>query len=185
MIIIVEGPDGAGKDTFINNLAKLTGVKKIRGSSFEISQMGSEGMLDKWKEMLLCGENIIINRFFYSNAVYGPMFGYPTISPEQFIELNDLVNERAIVYYINADTDILIGRINARGDDDISTEDIKDIQSSYDHMWGLARPDRLIRIDSSDDSLLNMDSRLYERVLDYSYNLDKIIKKNLSNSEKE
>lgn len=185
MKIIVEGVDASGKDTFIDNLVKLTGVDKVRGSSFEISKLGPEGMFEKWKEMLLSDEDMIVNRFFYSNAVYGPMFDYPTITPEQFIELNKLVDERAIIYYIDADTDILIERIKARGDEDISPDDIRDLQSSYNHMWGLAKPNRLITIDSSDNSLLDIDSRIYGRVLDYSYSLDKIIKKNLSKSEKE
>lgn len=180
MIIIVEGVDASGKDTFIENIVKLTGMKHIRGSSFEIAQDGPDKMFEEWKRILLEEDNIIINRFCYSNLVYGPMYGYPTISHEQATELNELVDERAIVYYINADTDVIIDRINRRGDDDIGAGDIKDLQASYKIMWNLMKPKRLVRIDSSDDSLLDIDSSIYERVLAYNYVLDNIIRVNLN-----
>ena len=178
MIIIVEGPDGSGKDTFIENLVKLTGMKHVRGSSFEISQRGPEGMFKKWKKMLMEEDDIIINRFCYSNLVYGPMYGYPTITHEQATELNELINDRAVVYYIDADTDIIVDRIERRGDDDIKPEEIKDLQASYDHMWKLMKPRMLVTIDSSDNSLLDISSHVYERVLAYNYVLDKMVRTN-------
>ena len=179
MIIIVEGVDASGKDTFIENLVKLTGMKHVRGSSFEISQRGPEGMFKKWKKMLMEEDDIIINRFCYSNLVYGPMFGYPTITREQAKEINELVNDRAIVYYINADTDIIMDRISKRGDDDITPEDIEGLQASYKHMWKLMKPKMLVEIDSSDDSLIDIKSDVYGRVLAYNYVLDEIVRANL------
>lgn len=184
MIIIVEGPDGSGKDTFIENLVKLTGVRHVRGSSFEISQGGPDKMYEKWMNMLLEEDDIIINRFCYSNLVYGPMYGYPTITKEQAREINELVNDRAIVYYIDADTDIIVDRIKKRGDDDIKPEEIKDLQASYEHMWKIMKPKMLVKIDSSDDSLLDISSSVYERVLAYSYILDKIVTENIKTQNK-
>lgn len=179
MIIIVEGPDGSGKDTFIENLVKLTGMKHVRGSSFEISQGGPDKMYEKWMNMLLEEDDIIINRFCYSNLVYGPMYGYPTITKEQARKINKLVNERAIVYHIDANTDIIMERIKKRGDDDISPDEIKDLQASYNHMWDLMKPRMLVKIDSSDDNLLDMKSDVYSRVLEYNYVLDEIVNENM------
>lgn len=165
MIIIVEGPDGSGKDTFINNLSKLTGFKHIRGSSFEISKSGSDGMYEKWVRMLLEEDDVIINRFLFSNLVYGPMYGYPTITFEKAYELLMDINKRAIVFYINADRDIIMNRIKNRGDDDIDPEDIEGIQIRYEELWKKAEPENFIKIDSSDDSLLDIDSDVYKNVI--------------------
>lgn len=187
MIIIVEGVDASGKDTFIDNLVKLTGFKKIRGSSFELAQRGPDDMYNHWKTILDSKEDLIVNRFFYSNSVYGPMYDYPTLSIEQFKELHKLVNENAILYFINADTDVLMERINERGDNMVDMEDVKDLQAGYELMWSLAKPDRLIRIDSTDNSLIDIDSRLYQRVVQYNANLDEMIQKQkeLNGMEKE
>lgn len=183
MIIIVEGVDASGKDTFIDNLVKLTGVKKVRGSSFEISEKGPDAIVEHCKKILNSEEDLIVNRFFYSNGVYGPLYDYPTISVEQFMELHELVNERAILYYIDADTDKIVERINSRGDDMISASEIAEIKANYELMWDLSKPERLIRVDSTDDSLIDIDSPIYGRVVAYNTTLDLMIKEHEEEKE--
>src|SRR5699024_11545529 len=76
MIIIVEGSDAVGKDSMINNLSKLTNMEVVRGSSFEKSEEGADKMFEESKKLLLEEKDLILNRSFYSNAVYGPMYDY-------------------------------------------------------------------------------------------------------------
>ena len=108
MIIIVEGVDASGKDTLINNLSKLTNMEVVRGSSFEMSEEGVDKMFEESKKLLLEEKDLILNRSFYSNAVYGPMYDYPTMSDEQFRELNRIVEEVGCVYYLTAYTEVLL-----------------------------------------------------------------------------
>lgn len=165
MIIIVEGPDGSGKDTFINNLEKLTDMRHVRGSSFEISQSGSKEMYRKWKDMLLKDNNIIINRFIYSNLVYGPMYNFPTITKNLADKIQEIVNERAVVVYINTDTDIIVDRIKSRGDEDIHSRDIKSIQLGYSELWSKYKPINFVEIDSGSNELLDINSETYKNLI--------------------
>ena len=166
MIIIVEGVDASGKDTLIRNLSKLTNMEVVRGSSFEMSEKGVDKMFEESKKLLLEEKDLILSRSFYSNAVYGPMYDYPTMSDEQFNELNRIVEEVGCVYYLTADTKVIMDRINERGDKDIKAEDIKDIQAGYKHMWNRFKPSSLITIDVTHIDLLNIDSAIYGKILE-------------------
>ena len=166
MIIIVEGADATGKDSMINNLSKLTNIEVVRGSSFEISEKGADKMFEESKKLLLEEKDIILNRSFYSNAVYGPMYGYPTMSDEQFDELNRIVEEVGCIYYLTADTKVIMNRLNTRGDKDIKAEDIKDIQAGYKHMWNRFKPSSLVTIDVTHIDLLDIDSDIYGKILE-------------------
>ena len=166
MIIIVEGVDASGKDTLINNLSKLTNMEVVRGSSFEMSEGGADKMFEEARKLLLEGKDIILNRSFYSNAVYGPMYNYPTMSDKQFDELNKIVEEVGCIYYLTADTEVIMSRLNARGDDDVKAEDIKDIQAGYKHMWNRFKPSSLVTIDVTHIDLLDIDSDIYDKILE-------------------
>lgn len=176
MNIIVEGVDGVGKDTFINNLSSLTGREVIRGSSFEISEGGAQEMFKKSKNILTEKDDAIINRFFYSNIVYGSIFNYPMMTKKQYKELNELVSRNAIVYYLTAETDVVMSRIEKRGDDMITKDDIKNIQDCYLEMWKDFTPKTLVVIDCNDDSLLDIKSAIYTSVLQNDLELDYIKK---------
>ena len=166
MIIIVEGSDAVGKDTLINNLSKLTNMEVVRGSSFEMSEGGADNMFEEARKLLLEGKDIILNRSFYSNAVYGPMYGYPTMTDEQFNELNRIVEEIGVIYYLTADTEVIMSRLNKRGDEDVKAEDIKDIQAGYKHMWNRFKPSSLVTIDVTYIDLLDIDSGIYDKILE-------------------
>lgn len=165
MNIIVEGVDGSGKSSLISNLEKLTGRKVIKGSSFEISAGGADAMFEQSKQILLENEDVIIDRFFYSNIVYGKMYGYPTMTKEQYAELNNLVSERAVVYELVADTDVIIKRINKRGDNMINVSDIEKIQKAYAEMWKECEPRNLIVIETDNDDLLDIESEIYQTII--------------------
>lgn len=174
MIIIVEGSDAVGKDSMINNLQKLTNMEVVRGSSFEMSEGGVDKMFEEARRLLLEEDNIILNRSFYSNAVYGPMYNYPTMSDEQFNELNRIVDEVGCIYYLTADTDIIVDRINKRGDKHIGEKDIKNIQAGYKHMWNRFKPSSLVTIDVSNTDLLNIESDIYGKILENNRKYNKM-----------
>lgn len=175
MNIIVCGSDGVGKSTFIRNLQELTNMAVVQGSSFEISEKGTEEMYKWSKEMLETGSDMIYDRFFYSNAVYGDLFGYPTMTEAQFSELNDMANKNSVVYYLTADTDVIKNRLVNRGDDMVNPEDIEGIKLGYEKMWNKYMPDRLVTLRVDDDTLLDIESEIYKKVLEYNAEVKKLV----------
>ena len=133
MIVVLEGCDCVGKTTFAKSLAEKTGYEIVKGSSFEISELGADGMF-KYMMELLDRDNIIIDRFFHSNIVYGNLFRYPMMRVEQYDELLEKMNKRALLLYLHAPVSIIRKRMEFRGDDMIKVEDISDINRGYNKM---------------------------------------------------
>lgn len=174
MKIIVEGCDAVGKDTFINNISKLTKIPVTRGSSFEISNGGADAMFKHSKAILYGKERVLVNRFFYSNLVYGALYDYPMMEENQYKKLNDIVNRRAIVYYLTADTDVIAERMNERGDDMISSDDVEKIKDEYLKVWLKYKPVNLVVIDVTNEDLLDINSKIYSSVVNHIMNMEYI-----------
>lgn len=129
-IIILEGCDGAGKSTLAKELQRLSGFEIVQGSSFEISEMGQERMFD-YMMGLLDRKNIIIDRYYMSNFVYGNLYDYPTMSSTQFKLLANKTEKKALTVYVTATEGTLKGRLLSRGDDRVRTERIDSILKKY------------------------------------------------------
>lgn len=166
MNIIVEGLDGSGKSTFIDILSEIMKREQIRGSSFEISELGADGMFEYSKKLITENDKIIVNRFFYSNLVYGRIYNkYPMMSKPQYDELQELVNKNSIVYYLYAGRDIIEDRIGVRGDDMVDIEDLWKIENEYLKMWDEYMPKNFIAIDTS-AGILDRNLDIYNSVIE-------------------
>lgn len=151
-IIILEGSDCTGKTTLANTLAEVTGYEIVKGSSFEISELGADGMFNHMME-LLDRDNIIIDRFMWSNLVYGKLFDYPMMNLTQFDLLVEKADEKALLLYLHAPIGTINYRMQNRGDDMIKIENIEDILEEYNEvMYGNFRPKLLISFDTSDNN---------------------------------
>ena len=131
MTIILEGSDASGKSTLANALAKKFNMDIVKGSSFEISKLGPCGMYE-YMNKLLDRDNVIIDRLYASNAVYGKLYNYPMLDKMML----DLLEEKRVrkqvwTLYLHADDDIIKERLNTRGDDMVRFEEIKDIKEEY------------------------------------------------------
>lgn len=129
-IIILEGCDGAGKTTLANELHKHTGYEIVKGSSFEISEMGTDRMFD-YMMKLLDRKNIIIDRFYLSNYVYGNLYAYPTMDVAQFSTLAYETQRKAATIYVTAHESEIQLRISERGDDKVTINRVKPILDMY------------------------------------------------------
>lgn len=148
-IIILEGADCVGKTSLMDMIAKDNSYKVAKGSSFEISEKGANEMF-KHMMNLLDDDNIIIDRFMYSNLVYGKLFDYPMMTDEQFDELVYKLDKKAMVVYLHAPKGSIEYRMNNRGDDMIKIDDIQNILNEYEKvMYGDFRPKFMITIDTS------------------------------------
>src|SRR5690606_5840807 len=136
-IIVLEGCDGTGKSTLARALQEKTGFPIVQGSSFEISKLGVTEMYTKMME-LINTNNIIIDRFYLSNYVYGNLFDYPTMTRDMFSTLAQKTEENALTVYLTAATEIIQNRILERGDKDIKVQNVPAILKKYEE--GLRNP---------------------------------------------
>lgn len=132
-IIILEGCDAVGKSSIAEDLARITGFETVKGSSFEISQLGEQGMFEYMMD-LLDRENIIIDRFFWSNYVYGNLYDYPTMSDYQFTRLANKAERNALTVYITANHEVIKDRMRKRGDDMIKADEVNSILRKYEEV---------------------------------------------------
>lgn len=93
MIIIIEGNDGTGKTTLANDLAKaLPGYYKVIHRTHLTDTPKSE-LFKIYKDLLLKNTNVILDRAWYSEMAYGPVFrGKSCISVDEMHELEELLH---------------------------------------------------------------------------------------------
>lgn len=92
MIIIIEGNDGTGKSTLAENLANsLTGYTIIHRT--HLTDMPKSELAMIYRDLLLKHTNIILDRAWYSEMAYGPVFrGESCISIEDMHKLEELLH---------------------------------------------------------------------------------------------
>lgn len=165
MIIVLEGCDAVGKTTFANMLAEKTGYEIVKGSSFEISELGAFGMYEHMWE-LLDRDNIIIDRFLYSNLVYGSLYNYPMMQPVQYFSLVQKLNRTSLVVYLHAHQHIIAERMTNRGDDMIKVEDIGKILDRYNNnINGVFMPKTMLSLDTT-NSDFNIATGMVKEMID-------------------
>jgi thymidylate kinase len=149
MITVLEGVDCVGKTTFANELSKRTGYEIVKGSSFEIANLGQDGMYEHMMS-LLDRDNIIIDRFFYSNLVYGYLYEYPMMKIEQYAMLRRKLNKKALVVYLHTTPYVIKERMVNRGDDMIKTDEVDSIIEMYEStMYGAFAPKSMLSLETS------------------------------------
>ena len=121
MIIIIEGPDGAGKTTLANLISKQTGYQLLHRTQPK-NEEDKKRMMDEYIQVLKAGKNVIMDRAWYSELVYGPvMRDASVLTYPQMYELEKLAAKNgAIVIYCTAPEATLWKRCMRRGEDYIT-----------------------------------------------------------------
>ncbi|MFP7265761.1 hypothetical protein [Bacillus altitudinis] len=131
MIIILEGCDCCYKTTVAKQLSKKLDYKILRGSSFELAKGSQESLYD-YCFRLTEHDNLIIDRYIYSNLVYATMFpGHAKLSDEQVSNIEDKLLSNAKLIYLYARPEVIKERILSRGDDQVNTKDVEPIVKLY------------------------------------------------------
>ena len=95
MNIIIEGPDGAGKTTLANQLAEALNLHVMHFSA----PLNDNSQFNMYREVLLSKRNTILDRAWYSDMVYGPIFrGRPEITKELMWELERCAEDTIVVF---------------------------------------------------------------------------------------
>jgi thymidylate kinase len=136
MIIIVEGPDGAGKTTLIGKLQMS--IKNTKVIHFSNPKTDEEAF-NYWKVYATAIKEAtgttIFDRSWYSDMVYGPVFrGREEMSQLQASMLEALVvtNGGGFVIYCTAPTNVLWTRCQRRGETFVRTyEKLREIVEGY------------------------------------------------------
>lgn len=132
MIYIIEGPDGAGKTTYAEFLSSVTGFP-VRHFSNPKSEQEKAKMFDMYVEALEKNDNVIFDRSWISDMVYGPVLrGGATITPDQANMLgNMLAGKGGKVIYCTSDLRTLLERAYSRGEELIKPHQFVDIVNGY------------------------------------------------------
>lgn len=124
MIIIIEGPDGSGKTTLANKLSQQTGYPVVHRSAPKSEEEKAE-MLAMYKQAIAESKDIIFDRCWYSEMVYGPvMRDKACMSYEDMYELeHDLAKVGALIIYCTDTPAKMWRRCGKRGEDYIQDYD--------------------------------------------------------------
>ncbi|MGN7329817.1 hypothetical protein [Bacillus altitudinis] len=134
MIIILEGCDCCYKSTVAKQLSKKLDYKILRGSSFELAKGSQDSLYDYCFE-LTKHENLIIDRYIYSNLVYATNFpGNTMLTHGQVSNIENKILSKAKLIYLHARPEVIKERILSRGDDQVNTKDIEPIVELYNEV---------------------------------------------------
>ena len=124
MIIIIEGPDGAGKTTLATQLSEQTGYPIEHRSKPENEERTK--MREEYLDLVMSGRNVILDRCWYSEIVYGKvMRDQAYIAYDDMLAFEELLanNGGGIIIHCTNGLNTLWKRCQKRGEDYITNKD--------------------------------------------------------------
>ena len=117
MIYIIEGADGTGKTTLANYLSKATGFP-IKHRSNPKNEEERKEMYNSYLEDIKSSKNVIWDRSFYSEIVYGPiMRDQSYIDKAQMLEFELLLAKSgAVIIFCDTCVDTSWDNMQERGE---------------------------------------------------------------------
>jgi thymidylate kinase len=145
MIVILEGPDGSGKTHLAKQMAKQSNYPLIHRVAPE-SQRDKDLMFQSYLDEINRGKNMVFDRAWYSDMVYGPIFrGETPISfPRMYALEERLARAGAIIIYCTGHPNTLWARCHVRGEDNPGGTQFEQERDKFDRVCH--DYDRLMRI---------------------------------------
>lgn len=155
MIIIVEGPDGAGKTTIIKQLMESLPGSLYRHFSNPKTKEEADNYWKVYAEAVSSADPTkvhIFDRSWYSDVVYGPIFrGRLEMDPMHVKMLEALVKTHGggFVIYCTAPLKTLWSRCKQRGETFVLSKDkLDEVSRSYAHVMATQCGLPVIRYDT-------------------------------------
>ena len=137
MIIIIEGPDGAGKTMLAQQINKQSRYPLVHRSKPETPEEKTK-MMEEYLQAVKGNRNIIMDRCWYSEMVYGSVMrdqAYITF-PQMYELERQLSHNGAIIIYCTGPKNVLWDRCKRRGEKYITAkEDFDAICDAYDALF--------------------------------------------------
>lgn len=137
MIIMLEGPEAAGKSTLGSNLSLSTGWPLVHRDKPKTAADRIE-MMAYYTYAVTSKENLIFDRCWYSEIVYGNIMRDKSyISYDQMYFLEEQLAKRGggLIIHCTDRIDLLWGRCQVRGEDYIKDIDtLNNICDMYHHI---------------------------------------------------
>lgn len=132
MNIYLEGSDATGKTTLANILSNELEMLIVKGSSFELATSTNEELYSHFKKVANLN-NAIVDRSIWSNKIYATLYNdYTILTNEQRNNIEEKMKQNGdIIIYLTAPEEVIIDRLNERGDDYVSPDMIKPILEEY------------------------------------------------------
>lgn len=113
MIVIIEGPDGAGKTTLARAIQQDTGWQYIHANA-----PAAHPLIEYTAPLSDSTKSFVLDRWHLGEMVYGPLHrGGSRLSPEQFVAVEQFLDERgAVVVLCNGTVAELSKHLYMRGD---------------------------------------------------------------------
>jgi len=157
-ILIIEGPDLAGKTFAIEKIAKHFNRGFTLKNNFKPinKQSSSQIYAQYWKINALISKQdfVILDRFFPSQAVYSYLRGIDEIEHSEIKALDRYAWVNDYLYiYLDTPLNLLMCRYEERGDAYIKIEQLKEIKERYDKFYNLT-PMKKIKVDTLEEDWL-------------------------------
>jgi thymidylate kinase len=134
MLIILEGPDGAGKTTLAQRIgaASLLNVE-IRHCGPILGTPAEEYVMPLHAYIPNTGQNIVYDRHFLGELVYGPMYRDESKikDVDQYVIESFLNRHGALMVLVTGEESVLQSRCKARGETFIKLDDIPKLKKRY------------------------------------------------------
>lgn len=143
MIIILEGPDGAGKSTLAKEIsdkyfADHGKVLEVVHMSYPKNEEEEKEMYNTYVKLFMEKTDFILDRAWFSEMVYGPIVRtHSVLSGVNYQMLNLLAAEKnAVIFYCHGDKDEFWKRCQIRGESYVTSyEKFNHIYQLYEAMF--------------------------------------------------
>ena len=136
MIIIIEGPDGAGKTTLANKIQQQTGYMLLHRSQPKTEEEKAK-MMDEYLQVIKSGKHCSLDRCWYSEMVYGPVMRDASVIsyPQMYALEQQLAKHGGLVIHCTGPMQDLWKRCMSRGEDYIVDKGVfTEIYDRYDEL---------------------------------------------------
>lgn len=141
MVIILEGCDKCGKSTLAKVLSEKTGYPIVHFGAPKDRKECDE-MFDMYRDYLGTHDDVILDRSWYSDLVYGPIFrGRPSMNNAQVAMLERIVSRKGCVLYHCYDSaENIMKRVGEQGDEYTTAETVQNILDCFSMVMSSVYP---------------------------------------------